>query len=121
MTADASFAIPLEQVLYIEKDVKRNLQVNELDGFNHKVITFQNNSVQLYDFNQLKGAYDAPYQCEYLATKDASQCHNGPYALWLPEHCIHQSEKYSRPVPRQHHLPIHHLPSAVAYPHHLKQ
>ncbi|WP_197482976.1 CZB domain-containing protein, partial [Oleiphilus sp. HI0128] len=56
MTADAAFAIPLEQVLYIEKDVKRNLQVNELDEFNHEVITFQNNTVQLYDFNQLIGS-----------------------------------------------------------------
>ena len=56
MTADASFAIPLEQVLYIEKDVKRNLQVNELDEFNHEVITFQNNTVQLFDFNQLIGS-----------------------------------------------------------------
>lgn len=56
MTADASFAIPLEQVLYIEKDVKRNLQVNELDEFNHEVITFQNNTVQLFDFNRLIGS-----------------------------------------------------------------
>jgi hypothetical protein len=56
VTADASFAIPLEQVLYIEKDVRRNLQVNELDEFNHEVITFQNNTVQLFDFNQLIGS-----------------------------------------------------------------
>ncbi len=55
-TSDASFAIPLEQVLYIEKDVKRNLQVNELDEFNHEVITFQNNTVELYDFNRLIGS-----------------------------------------------------------------
>jgi len=55
-TADASFAVPLEQVLYIEKDVRRNLQVNELDEFNHEVITFQNNTVQLYDFNKLIGS-----------------------------------------------------------------
>lgn len=55
-TADASFAIPLEQVLYIEKDVKRNLQVNELDEFNHEVITFQNKTVELYDFNRLIGS-----------------------------------------------------------------
>jgi len=56
VTADASFAVPLEQVLYIEKDVKRNLQVNDLDEFNHEVITFQNNTVQLYDFNKLVGS-----------------------------------------------------------------
>lgn len=56
VTSDASFAVPLEQVLYIEKDVKRNLQVNDLDEFNHEVITFQNNTVQLYDFNKLMGS-----------------------------------------------------------------
>ena len=56
VTSDASFAIPLEQVLYIEKDVKRNLQVNALDEFNHEVITFQNNTVQLFDFNKLMGS-----------------------------------------------------------------
>jgi len=56
ITAEASFAVPLEQVLYIEKDVKRNLQVNELDEFNHEIITFQNNTVQLYDFNNLIGS-----------------------------------------------------------------
>jgi hypothetical protein len=55
-TSEASFAIPLEQVLYIEKDVKRNLQVSALDEFNHEVITFQNNTVQLYDFNRLMGS-----------------------------------------------------------------
>lgn len=54
-TTDASFAIPLDQVLYIEKDVKRNIQLNELDQFNHEVITFQNQTVQLYDFNRLIG------------------------------------------------------------------
>lgn len=56
VTSEASFAIPLEQVLYIEKDVKRNLQVNDLDEFNHEVITFQNNTVQLFDFNKLMGS-----------------------------------------------------------------
>jgi len=55
-TVDASFAIPLEQVLYIEKDVKRNLQVDALEEFNHGVITFQNNTVQLFDFNKLLGS-----------------------------------------------------------------
>ena len=55
-TAVASFAIPLEQILYIEKDVKRNLLVDELEEFNHGVITFQNNTVQLYDFNKLLGS-----------------------------------------------------------------
>lgn len=54
-TTVASFAIPLEQVLYIEKDVKRHIQVGELVDFNHEVITFQNKSVQLYDFNKLIG------------------------------------------------------------------
>jgi len=55
-TSDASFAIPLDQVLYIEKDIKRNIQLNELDQFNHEVITYQNNTVQLYDFNRLIGS-----------------------------------------------------------------
>jgi len=55
-TLDASFAIPLEQVLYIEKDIQRNLQVDELEEFNHGVITFQNNTVQLFDFNKLLGS-----------------------------------------------------------------
>ena len=55
-TPDASFAIPLEQVLYIEKDVQRNLKVDELEEFNHGVITFQNNTVQLFDFNKLLGS-----------------------------------------------------------------
>lgn len=55
-TRDASFAIPLDQVLYIEKDVKRNIQLNELDQFNHEVITYQNDTVQLYDFNRLIGS-----------------------------------------------------------------
>ena len=56
VTSEAAFAVPLEQVLYIEKDVKRNLQVNDLEEFNHEVITFQNNTVQLYDFNRLMGS-----------------------------------------------------------------
>lgn len=54
-TTQASFAIPLEQVLYIEKDVKRNIQLNELEQFNHEVITFQNKTVELHDFNRLIG------------------------------------------------------------------
>lgn len=55
-TTDASFAIPLEQILYIEKDMKRNLQLNELAEFNHEIITFQENAVQLFDFNNLIGS-----------------------------------------------------------------
>ena len=55
-TNDASFAIPLQQVLYIEKDVKRNIQLDELASFNHGVITYQNDTVELYDFNKLIGA-----------------------------------------------------------------
>lgn len=55
-TPEASFAVPLEQVLYIEKDVKRNLQVSQLNEFNHEVITFQQNTVQLFDFNKLMGS-----------------------------------------------------------------
>lgn len=55
-TNDASFAIPLDQVLYIEKDVKRNIQLNDLEQFNHEVITYQNSTVQLYDFNRLIGS-----------------------------------------------------------------
>lgn len=55
-TSEASFAIPLEQILYIEKDVKRNIKVGESIEFNHEVITFQNKTVQLYDFNKLMGA-----------------------------------------------------------------
>ncbi len=57
-TKDASFAIPLQQVLYIEKDVKRNIQLDELNSFNHEVITYQNSTVELYDFNKLIGSGD---------------------------------------------------------------
>lgn len=57
-TKDASFAIPLQQVLYIEKDVKRNIQLDELESFNHEVITYQHSTVELYDFNKLIGAQD---------------------------------------------------------------
>jgi len=69
ITADASFAVPLEQVMYIEKDVKRNLQVNELDEFNHEVITFQNNTVQLYDFNKLIGSENHQQSMQRLVTE----------------------------------------------------
>lgn len=68
-TNDASFAIPLEQVLYIEKDVKRNIQVNELKEFNHEVITFQNDTVQLYDFNRLVGSSNHQEIMEDLINK----------------------------------------------------
>jgi chemotaxis signal transduction protein len=57
-TKDASFAIPLDQVLYIEKDVKRNIKLDELETFNHEVITYQNATVELYDFNKLIGSED---------------------------------------------------------------
>lgn len=55
-TRDATFAIPLEQVRYIEKDVQRNIQVGKLDKFNYEVITFQNRAVPLYDFSVLTGS-----------------------------------------------------------------
>jgi chemotaxis signal transduction protein len=55
-TKEASFAIPLDQVRYIEKDVKRNIQVGELNQFNHEVITYQNQAVPLYDFSALIGS-----------------------------------------------------------------
>ncbi len=68
-TAEASFAIPLEQVLYIEKDVQRNLRVDELDEFNHGVITFQNNTVQLFDFNKLLGTKNHQQMMKALISK----------------------------------------------------
>lgn len=55
-TREATFAIPLEQVKYIEKDVKRNIKVGKLDRFNHEVITYQNNAVPLFDFSLLTGS-----------------------------------------------------------------
>jgi len=77
-TADASFAVPLEQVLYIEKDTKRNLQVNELDEFNHEVITFQNNTVQLFDFNKLIGSQNHHQTMKKLTSEldEFEQFHN---------------------------------------------
>lgn len=55
-TREATYAIPLEQVRYIEKDVKRNIQVGGLDIFNHEVITYQNEAVPLFDFSALTGS-----------------------------------------------------------------
>ena len=69
VTSEAAFAVPLEQVLYIEKDIKRNLQVNDLDEFNHEVITFQNNTVQLYDFNRLMGSENHQQAMSRLVSK----------------------------------------------------
>jgi hypothetical protein len=67
-TKDAAFAIPLQQVLYIEKDVKRNIQLDELKSFNHEVITYQNNTVELYDFNKLIGSDDHQNRMSALMT-----------------------------------------------------
>lgn len=77
VTSEAGYAIPLEQVLYIEKDVKRNLQVNDLDKFNHEVITFQNNTVQLYDFNRLMGSENHQQEIDRLVSQldDMEQQH----------------------------------------------
>lgn len=58
-THDATFAIPLEQVRYIEKDVERNIKVDESSHFNHEVITFQNKAIPLYDFCNLTGSTSA--------------------------------------------------------------
>jgi hypothetical protein len=55
-TREATFAIPLEQVKYIEKDVKRNIQLGQLDKFNHEVITYQNSAVALFNFSTLTGS-----------------------------------------------------------------
>ena len=82
-TSDASFAIPLEQVLYIEKDVQRNLQVDELEEFNHGVITFQNNTVQLFDFNKLLGSenHQQMIKAMVVTLDDMEQQHKD----WLDE------------------------------------
>ena len=37
---------------------KRNIQLDELETFNHEVITYQNATVELYDFNKLIGSED---------------------------------------------------------------
>jgi len=82
-TTDASFAIPLDQVLYIEKDVKRNIQLNELNQFNHEVITFQNKSVQLFDFNRLIGSENHQKMMQTLvATLDKME---QQHVEWLNE------------------------------------
>jgi len=95
-TADASFAIPLDQVLYIEKDVKRNIQLGELDQFNHEVITFQNKTVQLYDFNQLIGSKNHRQTMETLVSQldEMEQQH----VAWLEalEHSIRTDEPFEK-------------------------
>lgn len=58
-TRDATFAIPLEQVRYIEKDVERNIKVDAHTSFNHEVITYQNRAIPLYDFCHLTGSTSA--------------------------------------------------------------
>ncbi len=58
-TRDATFAIPLEQVRYIEKDVERNIKVDSQKSFNHEVITYQNRAIPLYDFCHLTGSTSA--------------------------------------------------------------
>jgi len=104
VTADASFAVPLEQVLYIEKDTKRNLQVNELDEFNHEVITFQNNTVQLFDFNKLIGSQNhhqtmkklsseldefEQFHTDWMANLENSLKNNTPFTLSSdPKKCL---------------------------------
>lgn len=80
-TTDASFAIPLDQVLYIEKDVERNIKLNELDQFNHEVITYQNDTVQLYDFNRLIGSENHQQAMQqFVATLDTME---KQHVAWL--------------------------------------
>jgi chemotaxis signal transduction protein len=67
-TREATFAIPLEQVKYIEKDVKRNIKVGELDRFNHEVITYQNSAVPLFDFSTLTGSRSQVEEIKNLVT-----------------------------------------------------
>lgn len=67
-TREATFAIPLEQVKYIEKDVKRNIKVGELDRFNHEVITYQNSAVPLFDFSALTGSCSQLDEIKNLVT-----------------------------------------------------
>lgn len=95
-TNDAAFAIPLEQVLYIEKDVKRNIQVKELKEFNHEVITYQNDTVQLYDFNRLVGSSNHQENMEQLIAKldEMEQAHRD----WLDalEEAISQNSPFTK-------------------------
>lgn len=82
-TTEAAFAIPLEQVLYIEKDVQRNIKVGELVDFNHEVITFQNKTVQLYDFNKLMGTES--YQQSITTMLKELDTMIGHHSQWLDD------------------------------------
>ncbi|MCH2158414.1 MAG: hypothetical protein MK096_06520 [Oleiphilaceae bacterium] len=97
-TKDAAFAIPLQQVLYIEKDVKRNIQLDELNSFNHEVITYQNSTVELYDFNKLIGAED--HQARMLSLIDSLVEYESVYNQWFEqiENSIHDEEHVARPI-----------------------
>lgn len=82
-TREASFAIPLQQVLYIEKDVKRNIQLDELNSFNHEVITYQNGTVELYDFNKLIGSDD--HQSRMSALISELDDFGNAYTQWIDQ------------------------------------
>ncbi len=66
---EARFAVPLQQVLYIEKDVARHSELGKLNEFDHEVITFQNQTVPLFDFNRLVGARGHREHVMELVTK----------------------------------------------------
>ncbi|ARU58169.1 MAG: CZB domain-containing protein [Pseudomonadales bacterium] len=82
-TRDATFAIPLEQVRYIEKDVERNIKVDQQTQFNHEVITFQNRAVPLYDFCNLTGSKSATAQAEDLL--DTLNAREQDHIEWVAE------------------------------------
>ena len=55
-TQTSRFAVPLQHVLYIEKDTARHSELSGIDANEQAVITFQKKTVPLYDFNRLVGA-----------------------------------------------------------------
>lgn len=97
-THDATFAIPLEQVRYIEKDVERNIKVDESSQFNHEVITFQNKAIPLYDFCTLTGSTSSLINGQKLV--DTLNLREQDHVEWMQalEESIKKGEPFSKVV-----------------------
>ncbi len=94
-TQEATFAIPLEQVHYIEKDVERNIKVDPCTNFNHQVITYRERAIPLYDFCNLTGSTSAAAFSQTLieSLNDAEQQH----LTWI--NTLEESFKKNTPFP----------------------
>jgi chemotaxis signal transduction protein len=96
MSGETTYAIPVDQVRYIEQDKRKTTKIDSNQG-GREVTSYQNKPVPIYDFSTLIGQ-QSEYQ-ENIATIELLNQRQKEHEDWISdlEQCLSNQTEFTRP------------------------